>query len=143
MTMERPIVLLIDGECNLCHWITKFVLKRDKTERFRFASLQSQAGLYLLQQGGLPTDDMDTFVMIQGSQYYTKSEAALHVFRHFGGLWPLLYAAIIVPRFLRDWIYDVIAGNRYRLFGHGDACVLLTPDLRSRFIERVDEVQER
>lgn len=143
MTRDSSIVLLIDGECHLCHWITRFVLKRDKINRFKFASLQSEAGIYLLQQGGMPIDDMDTFIMIQGNQYYIKSEAALHVFRHFSGLWPLLYVGILVPRFIRDWIYDRIAGNRYRLFGRSEACLLITPDLRSRFLELIDEVQKR
>lgn len=139
---KEPILLLIDGHCNLCHSITKFVVKRDRARRFRFASLQSKAGQYLLAEGGLPLDNLDTFVMVQDGRFYTKSEAALRVCREFGGLWPLLYGSIVVPKFIRNAVYDLIANHRYRWFGRTEACLLPTAELRSRFIEDLEEVSD-
>ncbi|BBH20652.1 hypothetical protein Back11_19970 [Paenibacillus baekrokdamisoli] len=132
---SKPVILLIDGECSLCHAITQFVVKRDPRGHFQFASLQSPIGQRLLQERGLPANDWNTFVMIQGEGYFTKSDAALRVLRGLRGLWPLLYSGLIVPTFLRDLVYDLIANHRYRWFGKKDVCLLLTPELRSRFID--------
>lgn len=139
---KEPILLLIDGHCNLCHAITRFVIERDRIGRFRFASLQSEAGQYLLVKGGLPPDSLDTFVMVQDGRMYTKSGAALRVCKFLGTLWPLLYGCIVVPPFIRDAVYDWIAGSRYRWFGRADACLLPTAELRGRFVERREEVLE-
>ncbi|WP_042161727.1 thiol-disulfide oxidoreductase DCC family protein [Paenibacillus gorillae] len=134
------ITLLVDGECVLCHWITRFVTKRDSKERFRFAALQSKAGQRLLQAGGLSTEDLDTFVMIDGSRYYTKSDAALRVLRQLDGAWPLLYGAVIVPAPLRNVVYSLIAGTRYKVFGRvEESCPLPTAAMRNRSLE--DEEQ--
>lgn len=133
--VTAPILILIDGDCNLCHHIARFVIKRDPHKKFMFASLQSELGQRLLKQGGLSTEDFDTFVMVSGSQYYTKSGAALRVVKHLKGVWPLLYVGILLPRPLRDWMYDQIAMRRHRLFGRSDACMLPTKDTRSRFVE--------
>ncbi|MFD2115608.1 thiol-disulfide oxidoreductase DCC family protein [Paenibacillus yanchengensis] len=136
----EPIILLIDGHCNLCHAITRFVIKRDSAKRFRFASIQSKLGQRLLLQGGLATDDLDTFVMVQGNMFYTKSDASLRVFRELKGLWPLLYGCSVVPLFLRNLVYDWIANRRYRWFGRTEVCLLPTAELRSRIIDDIDEV---
>jgi len=130
----EPITLLIDGQCNLCHGITRFVIKRDPEAIFQFASLQSRQGQRLLELGGLSKKDMDTFVMIESGRYYTKSTAALRTCRKFGGLWPLLYAGIMLPLFIRDRLYDFIAQRRYRWFGQQDSCLVPTADIRKRFL---------
>ncbi|MBD2869756.1 thiol-disulfide oxidoreductase DCC family protein [Paenibacillus arenilitoris] len=127
-------VLLIDGECALCSGITRFVVKRDKPGRFRFASLQSGAGRKLLTEARLPVDDFQTFVLIENSRIYTKSEAALRVLRRLNGLWPLLYLLIWIPAGIRDRVYDWIARRRYRLFGKADICLLLSAEVRERFL---------
>lgn len=132
---EEPILLLIDGDCNLCHWITRFVIKRDPAKQFMFASIQSLTGQQLLRQGGLSTDDMDTFVMVQGTNFYTKSTAALRVLRKLNGLWPLAYGFMVVPLFVRNKGYDLIAKRRYRWFGKQDRCMMPTAEVRSRFVE--------
>ena len=134
------IMLLIDGECYLCHTITKFVVKRDFSGRFRFASIQSQVGQSLLMQRGLPRNDLNTFVMLTGHASFTKSEAALLVLRHLGKLWPVLYGFIVVPAFIRDWVYDQIAGRRHRWFMKKTTCLIPTAELRSRFIDRLDRM---
>ncbi|WP_240703042.1 thiol-disulfide oxidoreductase DCC family protein [Cohnella luojiensis] len=136
MNAKEPIILLIDGQCNLCHGITRFVIKRDPEAKFRFASLQSELGQRLLQAGGLSKDSLDTVVMIEhGSRYSIKSTAALRLCRKLGGFWPLLYGGIVFPRFIRDRVYDFIASRRYRWFGRQDSCLMPTENIRSRFLE--------
>jgi len=130
----QPAVLLFDGHCCMCHAITRFVLARDRDARFRFASLQSEAGRQLLREGGLPLEDPDTFVMIENGRYYTKADAALRVFLKMGGLWPLLYGLRVFPVFARNGIYDRIAGRRYRWFGRYDSCPLPTEEMKGRFL---------
>lgn len=135
----QPIVLLIDGHCRLCHGVTRFVVKRDRRRRFRFAALQSDVGRYYFAKEGLSLDDLDTFVMVNGDVVYIKSTAALNVFRRLGGLWPVLYGFIMVPRPIRDWVYDRIARGRYRWFGRTEACLLPTAELRERFVDEVPD----
>ncbi|TVX97690.1 thiol-disulfide oxidoreductase DCC family protein [Cohnella terricola] len=131
----KPILLLIDGQCNLCHGIARFVIRRDHKAVFRFASLQSSLGQRLLSEGGLRADDLDTFVMIEDGSFYTKSTAALRTCRRLGMPWALTYAGMAVPRALRDKVYDWIAARRYGWFGRHDRCLVPTPDVRGRFVE--------
>jgi predicted DCC family thiol-disulfide oxidoreductase YuxK len=128
-------VLLFDGVCNMCNHIVIFIIKHDPKATFRFASLQSQAGVGMLQQHGLPASDMNTVILIGGSHYYTKSTAALHVFKRLGGLWPLLYVFIVIPKPIRDIIYAWVARNRYKWFGKKDQCMIPTPELEERFLD--------
>lgn len=132
---REPIILLIDGECNMCHGISRFVIKRDPKAKFRFASLQSNRGQKLLKEGGLSAEAFDSFVMIECGRYYTKSTAALRTIRKLGSGWMLLYAGIIVPPFIRNRVYDFIAKRRIRWFGKHDACLIPTADVRRRFLE--------
>ncbi|WP_425451971.1 thiol-disulfide oxidoreductase DCC family protein [Bacillus taeanensis] len=134
MTMTKP-VLLFDGVCNLCNGIVQFVIKHDKKEHFLFASLQSEAGQQLLKQFALPTDDFNSFVYVKGDTYYTKSTAALFVVKRLSGLWQLLFAAMILPKPIRDKLYDLIAKNRYKLFRKRDTCMMPTPELKKRFLD--------
>ncbi|QTH45932.1 thiol-disulfide oxidoreductase DCC family protein [Cohnella sp. LGH] len=132
---SEPIVLLIDGHCNMCHGLAKFVVGRDKRAVFRFASLQSELGRRLLKEGGMPEDALETFVMVDNGKYYTKSTAALRIGRKLGWPWSVAYPAIVVPRFVRDRVYRFVARRRYRWFGRSESCLLPTPDMRSRFLE--------
>ncbi|RED86369.1 thiol-disulfide oxidoreductase DCC family protein [Cohnella phaseoli] len=132
---SKPIVLLIDGHCNMCHGLAKFVVGRDKRAVFRFASLQSELGRRLLKEGGMPEDALETFVMVDNGKYYTKSTAALRIGRKLGWPWSVAYPAIVVPRFVRDRVYRFVARRRYRWFGRSESCLLPTPDMRSRFLE--------
>lgn len=135
MTDDRPI-LLFDGVCNLCNRSVQFVIAHDPKARFRFAALQSAAGQRLLHEHGLPPDDMDTIVLIDGARSYTRSAAALRVVRHLSGAWPLLQILVIVPRPLRDWAYGQIVAHRYQRYGKRDTCVVPTRELQGRFLER-------
>ncbi|MGG3840634.1 DCC1-like thiol-disulfide oxidoreductase family protein [Paenibacillus thiaminolyticus] len=137
---RQPVLLLMDGECLLCHGLTRFMIKRDAKRRFRFAALQSEAGRYVLERAGWSGRLPDSFVMVLGAACYTKSEAALRVCRELGGLWRLLYGCIAVPEPVRDWAYDFIAARRYRWFGRREACLLPEPKMMDRWIETVEEV---
>ncbi|WP_239617073.1 thiol-disulfide oxidoreductase DCC family protein [Cohnella mopanensis] len=132
---KDPVILLIDGQCNMCHGISKFVIRRDPSAKFRFASLQSETGQRLLQDGGLSRTRLDTFIMIDNGRYDIKSTAALRTFRKLGGAWALLYTGIIVPRAIRDRVYEFIAKRRYRWFGYNESCLIPTEDVRKRFID--------
>lgn len=131
---EKPVVLF-DGVCNLCTGAVQFIIERDPTGVFRFASLQSEAGQELLARFDLPTDDFDSFVLVEGNDYYTKSSAALRVAKRLGGAYALLYPFRFVPRVIRDGVYDLVADHRYQVFGRKEQCMMPTPELESRFLD--------
>ena len=127
-------IILFDGVCNLCNSAVQFTIRHDKKNIFRFASLQSERGKDLLRAGGFDTQKSDSFVLIQEGLYFTKSTAALLVAKALGGKWRLLYALIIVPKFVRDIVYNFIAKNRYRIFGKREECMIPTAELHSKFL---------
>jgi predicted DCC family thiol-disulfide oxidoreductase YuxK len=133
--MEPSPVIYFDGVCNLCTGSVQFVLKRDKKKIFRFASLQGEGGRKMLKAHQLPAQNYKTFIVDEGGEIFTRSTAALRVFRHLGGAWPLLYAFIIVPAFIRDAVYNFISNNRYSWFGKTDECWLPKAEWKNRFIE--------
>jgi predicted DCC family thiol-disulfide oxidoreductase YuxK len=131
--MANPIILF-DGVCNFCNGAVNFTIKRDKQNNIRFAPLQSDAGRKLIQQYGLPADDMRSFLFIENGKVYNRSTATLKVCRYLTGLWPFCYGLIIVPAFIRNGIYDWIAKNRYKWFGERQGCMIPTPEVRARFL---------
>jgi predicted DCC family thiol-disulfide oxidoreductase YuxK len=138
MTMMSEVadhgIILFDGECNLCNHAVQFVIPRDPRDYYRFAALQSEVGVQLLKQYQLSPAEMNTVVLIQHGNLFTKSTAALKLVRHLNRLWPLLYLLILIPRFLRDPIYDWIARNRYKWFGRREFCMMPTPEMKRRFL---------
>jgi len=132
---NTPHILLFDGVCNLCTGIVKFIIKRDKQEKFRFAALQSESGQALLRKFDLSATDFDSFILISGDKYYTKSTAGLLVLKELGGLWEVLYVYIVFPESMRDFIYDFVAKTRYHIFGKRDICIVPTPEIKDRFLE--------
>jgi predicted DCC family thiol-disulfide oxidoreductase YuxK len=127
-------VVLFDGVCNLCNGSVVFIIKRDAKSKLRFASLQSEYGEEQMKKFNLPPSALNSVLLIKGGRLYQKSNAALEIASMLDGIWPILYVFKIVPRFLRDFIYDWIAHNRYRWFGKKEACMIPTPDMRARFI---------
>ena len=134
MEKNIPLIILFDGVCNLCNATVQFILKRDKHSKFKFASIQGEFGQSTLTQFGLPTTNLNSFVLLEGEKIYTHSTGALRVFLHLGGIWKMFYVFIIVPRFIRDGVYNFIARNRYKWFGKKESCYLPTADLRNRFL---------
>jgi len=139
-TIDAPVpegksLLLFDGVCNLCNGFVQFLIKRDPDARFVFASLQSELGQSILKQIGLPTRELKSVILVRNDRVYTRSDVPLQVSRHMKGLWPLLYAFVIIPGPLRDAIYDWIARNRYHWFGKKEQCMIPTPELKERFLD--------
>ena len=130
---DKPIILF-DGVCNLCSGSVQFILKRDKEKKFTFASLQSTTGQKLLSQFNLPNDTFNSFVLYQDGRMYTRSTAALKLFQQLRG-WKWVKMFWIVPKFIRDAVYNLIAKNRYKWFGKKNECWLPTPALKERFLE--------
>ncbi|MBD8004153.1 thiol-disulfide oxidoreductase DCC family protein [Bacillus norwichensis] len=128
----NPIVLF-DGVCNFCDASVQFIIKNDPKGKFRFAPLQSDIGQKLLKQYHFSAD-VDSIVLIEEDKTYCKSDAALRICRHLKGLWKLAYILIILPGSARNFIYDVLARNRYNWFGKKDTCILPSPEVRRRFL---------
>ncbi len=131
--LTNPIILF-DGLCNFCSSIVQFAILRDPKGVFKFASLQSSIGNNLLKRFGLSSDDYDTFVLIENDEYFLRSSATLRLFKRLSGLWPLLYIFIVIPRPLRDYVYSIVAKNRYSWFGKRKECFIPTPEIESRFL---------
>jgi predicted DCC family thiol-disulfide oxidoreductase YuxK len=127
-------VLLFDGVCNLCNGFVQFIIKRDTKGIFRFTSLQSDIGQQLMKDHGFPTDELNTVILIKNGQVYTHSDAPLQIARHLSFPWPLFSIFAIVPKMIRDRIYDWVARNRYKWYGKKDSCMIPTPELKSRFL---------
>ncbi len=134
MKNSNKAIILFDGVCNVCNGFVQFVIKRDPAGYFHFTSLQSETGQQLLKEHNLPTDSMDTVVLIEDGAAYTHSAVPLRVARKLHRLWPLCYIFVIIPTFIRNPIYSFIAKNRYKWFGKKESCMMPTPEIRSRFL---------
>ncbi len=133
--LPQPLYFF-DGECVLCSRFVAFCLKRDPDGRLKFASAQSPLGKRVLGALGLPDDTLDrTILLLEDGRVYTRSTAALRALRHLRGPARWLYPLILVPKVLRDPIYDVVARNRIRWFGRLNACLVPSPQTRDRFID--------
>jgi len=133
MKDEKTGIILFDGVCNLCNSFVQKVIKADKNNYFKFASLQSDAGQQLLADKP-EFIDLKTIIYLEGGTLYTRSTAALKISKHLNGAWPLLQAGYILPSFVRDGIYNFIAKNRYKWFGKKDQCMIPSPDLKAKFL---------
>ncbi len=134
--MEGKKIILFDGVCNLCNGAVLWIIRRDSRDIFRFASLQSKAGRELTRARHIDTGQVDSIILIDpGVAYYIKSDAALEIARELKGygMLPLLFGWI--PKSIRDAIYDLVARNRYRMFGKKQECMVPTPELKARFLE--------
>lgn len=128
-------VILFDGVCNLCNFFVQFVIKRDRRNVFKFASLQSDFGKKILNESGLADANSDSVILYSEGKTYTESKAALKILKKLSGGWKLIYVFIILPKSIRDAVYRFIARNRYKWFGKKDSCMLPTPELKNKFIE--------
>lgn len=127
-------LVIFDGVCNLCVGSVRFILSHEARPELRFVPLQSGTGSRMLASLGFDPTDARTFVLVERGTAYVRSAAALRVARFLRWPWRALAALRIVPRPLRDWMYDRIAASRYRWFGRRDACMVPTPELEARFI---------
>jgi predicted DCC family thiol-disulfide oxidoreductase YuxK len=129
------VIVLFDGVCNLCNGLVQFLIKRDPQEQFRFASLQSEVGASLLETYGFSPQQRDTVVVIADGKAYGRSDAALKIARRLGGAWQVFNIFRLMPRPMRDVLYDLVAARRYRWFGQKEQCMVPSPENRTRFLD--------
>ena len=127
-------IIVFDGVCNFCNASVDFVMRRDPHGKFKFGTLQSEPAQEILNRLQLRRDDFETFLLLEQGKPFTKSTAALKIVKHLTGLWPLLGMFLIVPRPIRDGIYDFIARRRNRWMGKRDTCRIPTPAEQERFV---------
>jgi predicted DCC family thiol-disulfide oxidoreductase YuxK len=126
-------IVLFDGVCNFCNSSINFIIKRDRKGYFKFAPLQSEIAQKLV---GDKTKSMpESVILIESGHTYDRSSAALRIAKKLDGFWPVLYIFTIVPKPIRDAIYNLIGRNRYKWFGKTEACMIPTPEVRSRFLD--------
>lgn len=128
-------IILFDGICNLCNASVQYVIRHDPKKNFRFASLQSRFAQEILSNNNLPVNDFNSFVLFDDNKVFTRSTAALKVAQKLNGFIKLLYACIIIPKFIRDAVYNIIAKNRYKWFGKKNECMIPTAELKSLFLD--------
>lgn len=128
-------IILFDAVCRLCSGWSRFIARHDRDRVFRLCSVQSPAGQAILAGFDLPTDRYETMVYVENGRAYTRTDGVLRVVRRLPFPWRALVIARIVPSPLRDWLYDRIALNRYRLFGRYAQCMVPSPELMDRFID--------
>jgi predicted DCC family thiol-disulfide oxidoreductase YuxK len=134
------LIVLYDGVCGLCNGAVQFLLKRDRHDRLRFASLQSDFAAALLKRHGIDHQDLDTVYVVLNSGeanevLLAKSDAFLQLAKVIGGVWSIARLGRIIPRPIRNWLYDFVARHRYQVFGKYEACMLPDPRHKHKFIE--------
>lgn len=132
--MSNQQIILFDGVCNFCNYWVNFILARDKKDIYRFAAIQSPAGQAVMNVIGLSDTIIQTVILVDGKNIYTKSTAALRVIKNLSGPTKTLYPLIIIPKFIRDFFYDLIASYRYNLFGKRDTCRVPTAEEKNKFL---------
>ncbi|GAL63140.1 thiol-disulfide oxidoreductase DCC family protein [Algibacter lectus] len=133
---KQKKLILFDGVCNLCNSSVQYVIKRDKKEQFLFSALQSDTGKQILNQYKIDTAKIDSILLYtpeKGINY--KSTAALKVATSLGFPVNLMAIFFIVPTFIRNWVYDFIAKNRYKWYGKKESCMIPAPELKNRFLD--------
>ncbi|WP_219226901.1 thiol-disulfide oxidoreductase DCC family protein [Pedobacter antarcticus] len=131
--MEGQIVFF-DGVCNLCTGTVKFIISRDKQDKFRFAALQSESAKTILKDFNINPENSGTILLLKEGKVYQKSAAALEIAAGLGGGWPVFKIFKLVPTFIRDFVYGKIASNRYRIWGKQESCMVPTPELKAKFL---------
>jgi predicted DCC family thiol-disulfide oxidoreductase YuxK len=132
--INNKTILLFDGYCNLCQSSVQFVLRHEKKPELYFTSLQSEIGIQLLKHYSINPNEVDSLVLIENNTAFIKSSAALRLAKYLKGAYPIAFAFIIIPAFVRNSVYDFIAKNRYKWYGKQDSCMVPDKDLMKRFL---------
>ena len=134
-------VVLFDGVCNLCNNSVQFLIKHDRKGVLKYASLQSDIARELLTKHNATSKEdevyLDSIVFIDEDKIYVESDAALRISRYLKQPWRSLQYFRFIPRFIRDFVYRIIAKNRYRWFGKQDQCMIPDPSWQDRFLEGI------
>lgn len=131
------MIVVFDGQCLLCNGWVQFLLRHDRAQRIRFASIQSAAGQQLLAQAGLQVEGLQTLLVVDGERSWQHTAAILRVLHALGWPWRLAWVGWLVPAPLRDALYRWVARHRYRVWGRSDACMLPSPEVAGRFLDAV------
>jgi len=132
--MENNLIVIFDGVCNLCESSLVFIIKRDKSEKFKFVSAQSKTGIALQNRFSKCALGEETIILLKDERLYTRSDAVIEILKELDGAWKLLSIIKVLPKSLRDWIYQKVAHNRYRWFGRKDRCMRPSKGVSSRFL---------
>lgn len=133
--LQQHNIVLFDAICVLCNGWAKFLIQHDRQAQFKLASVQSPLGQAILKHYGMSTEDYSTMLVVCDGQRYVESTAFLKVMQRLGLPYALVSMAYCVPRFMRDFLYQRVAQNRYRLFGTTASCLLPSQENRSHFLE--------
>ena len=133
--MKNENIIIFDGVCNFCNTSVNFIIKRDPTESFHFSTSQSNYAQTLMKQHGINTHNVDTIILIKKGKCFFKSDAILEIAKDLSGFWYFLRVFIIVPKNIRNFIYDFISNNRYKLYGKNASCIKPNDKLKKRFYE--------
>lgn len=134
INLFHKTILLFDGECHLCNSAVNFILKKEKNEHLFFTPLQSKTGIEILNHYSLNTSKIDSLVLIENSKAYIKSTAVIKLTKYLKGLYPLAICLLIIPKILRDIVYNYIAKNRYKWFGKSNSCMIPEEKTLKRFL---------
>jgi predicted DCC family thiol-disulfide oxidoreductase YuxK len=137
-------LVLYDGVCGLCNRLVRFLLRFDKHDQFRYAALQSEFAVEVLKRRGMDPSNLNSVVLVTGfglpgEKAHTKFDGVLAGARGLGGIWRLGLMAGVLPRQVRNWIYDVIARNRYKWFGRYETCPIPSLEQRVKFVDHTIE----
>ncbi len=124
---------MFDGVCNFCNDWVNFIIEQDSKNHFKFTPLQSEIAEKLLEKHNI-NKETDSVILIEDGKAYTHSTAALRIARNLDGIWSVFYILLLVPKFIRDFFYKILAKYRYKLFGKKDECMIPTPEIRRKFL---------
>ena len=134
MNQDKEIIVLFDGVCNLCNGFVNFIIKQDKKAIIKFATLQSEIAKEILKVHHINQLELNSVIVLIDDKIYTKSSAALMILKELGGVWKMFFAFYIIPKFIRDFFYNIVAKYRYVLFGKKEICIIPSQEIVNRFI---------
>lgn len=134
MNQDKKIIVLFDGVCNLCNGFVNFIIKQDKKARIKFVTLQSDIAKDILKVHQINHLELNSVIVLIDDKIYTKSSAALMILNELGGVWKIFFAFYIIPKFIRDFFYNIVAKYRYILFGKKEICIIPSQEIVDRFI---------
>ena len=133
--MRDAPVILFDGVCNFCNYWVNFAIKRDPEKKLKFTTLQGETAKQVLPKYNINPTSLSSVIFIDNGNAYTQSSASIRICKYLNGGWKLFYGLMIIPKFIRDFFYNIIARNRYKWFGKKESCMVPTPELRERFLD--------